>query len=70
MFTDAELKKIGLETKLFSEKELALHLEEAKKRSDSLEQYVLKQKVIGEEQLYRAAASFSSKRASAKTSSF
>src|SRR3990167_6632323 len=58
MFTDAELKKIGLETKLFSEKELALHLEEAKKRSDSLEQYVLKQKVIGEEQLYRAAASF------------
>ncbi|OGY47235.1 MAG: hypothetical protein A3J62_03530 [Candidatus Buchananbacteria bacterium RIFCSPHIGHO2_02_FULL_38_8] len=58
MFNKDQLKKILIKTKVFSEKELDLHIQEAKKRNLELQDYLTNQKIIGEEQLYQSAASF------------
>jgi len=53
MFEDKKLKKILIETKIFGKKEIDLYLNEAKKRNQKLEEYLLSQKVLSEEQLYK-----------------
>ncbi|MFA6215705.1 MAG: ATPase, T2SS/T4P/T4SS family [Patescibacteria group bacterium] len=58
MFNDTQIKKILTETKTVGEKEIDICIEEAKKRNQKLEEYVISQKIIGEEQLYEAAAKF------------
>jgi len=58
MFQDAELKNILTKTNTLSENELTLHLEEAKNRNQSLEDYLIGKKIMSEEQLYQTAASF------------
>ena len=58
MFSDNEIKKILLETKVSGKKELDLYTEEAKKRNQSLEEYLKSQKIVGEEQLYETAAQY------------
>ena len=58
MFNENQLTKILLQTKAFDKKELTRHLAEAQKRNQTLEQYLVSQKILGEEQLYETAASF------------
>jgi len=58
MFTEQEIEKIILETKTLSQKELNLYLEEAKKRNQKLEEYLVSQKIINEEQIYQAVAQY------------
>src|SRR3989344_870141 len=58
MFKPGEWEKILTTAKRFSENELGLHLAEAKKRNLSLEDYLISQKIVNEEQLYQAAATF------------
>ncbi len=56
MIDDNKLKKILIDTKAIATKELDLYLEEAKKRNQNLEEYLLTQKILNEEQLYQTAA--------------
>jgi len=58
MFKEDQLKKVLLETKTVGAQELDLYLEEAKKRNQTLEDYLVSQKVIGQEQLYQIAANY------------
>lgn len=58
MFNEDQLKEILLKTKSFGEKELSLQIEEAKKRNQGLETYLLSQKLISEEKLYQTAAQY------------
>ncbi|MFA6254728.1 MAG: ATPase, T2SS/T4P/T4SS family [Patescibacteria group bacterium] len=58
MFTEQEIEKIILETKILGQKELNLYLEESKKRNQKLEEYLISQKIINEEQLYQTAAQY------------
>jgi type IV pilus assembly protein PilB len=58
MFNDNDLKKILISGKIVAEKELELYLEEAKKRNQDLEDYLIAQKIANQEQIYQAAANF------------
>ncbi|MAF13963.1 MAG: hypothetical protein CMI53_03650 [Parcubacteria group bacterium] len=58
MLSENQLKKILLKTKTSGKKEINLYLEEAKKRNQTLEEYLVSQKIIGGEQLYKAAAQY------------
>ncbi|NUM25173.1 MAG: Flp pilus assembly complex ATPase component TadA [Candidatus Buchananbacteria bacterium] len=58
MIDDGKLEKILLETKTIGKKELDLYLEEAKKRNQSLEEYILSQKAFNEDQLYQIVAQY------------
>ncbi|MBI3290873.1 Flp pilus assembly complex ATPase component TadA [Candidatus Falkowbacteria bacterium] len=58
MFAESRLKKILLETKAIGKKELDLYLVEAKKRNQTLNEYLISQKIINEEQLYQTIAQF------------
>ena len=58
MFSDNDIKKILLETKVSGKKEIDLYTEEAKKRNQSLEEYLKSQKIVGEEQLYETVAQY------------
>lgn len=58
MIQQKKLEEILLETKAIGKKELKLYLEEAKKRNQSLEEYLTSQKIIGEQQLYTSAAQY------------
>jgi len=58
MPSEEQLKKILLKTKIFGKKELTMHTEEAKKRNQKLEEYIIGRKIISEEQLYQTTAQF------------
>src|SRR3989344_9285175 len=58
MFSQEKLKEILLETKAIAAKELELYLSEAEKRNQTLENYLVSQKIINEEQLYQSASTF------------
>lgn len=56
MFNENQLEKILLDNKVISQKELDNYLDEARKRNQSLEEYLYSQKIINEERLYQTAA--------------
>ena len=58
MLKDDQLKEILLKTKTLSEKEFGLSVQEAQNRNQSLETYLISQKVMNEQQIYQTAASF------------
>ncbi|MDX9893297.1 MAG: ATPase, T2SS/T4P/T4SS family [Patescibacteria group bacterium] len=58
MFKEEKLKQILLETKTIAKNELQLYLEEAKKRNQTLEEYLASQKILSQEQLYQNAAKY------------
>ncbi|OGY47426.1 MAG: hypothetical protein A3J65_04740 [Candidatus Buchananbacteria bacterium RIFCSPHIGHO2_02_FULL_45_11b] len=56
MLKEEQFKKILLDTRALSEKEFDLYLEEAKKRNQAIEEYLVSQKILNEEKLYQLAA--------------
>ena len=58
MLSEEQLQKILVKTKALDKQELELTLEEAKKRNQTLENYLISQKIMNQEQLYRNAAQY------------
>lgn len=58
MLNQNQLKKILLKTNTLGKKELNLNLEEAKKRNQGLEEYLISQKIMNQEQIYQSTAKY------------
>lgn len=58
MLSEKQLKNILLKTKSLDKKELDLNLIEADKRNQSLEQFLISQKIMNQEQIYNSTAQY------------
>lgn len=58
MLSEKQLKNILLKTKSLDKKELDLNLVEAGKRNQSLEQFLISQKIMSQEQIYNNTAKY------------